>query len=102
MGRTVTDNCDTLPDSPQNIFCHLEDANQTQLKVQGSVDLPWGLQAAVTFQNLPGIYRSASYVATNAEVARSLGRNLSSCPTPVGGTCSATVTIANIFDPFTD
>jgi hypothetical protein len=38
--------------------------------------LPWGLQPSVTFQNLPGVPITASYVATNAEIAPSLGRNL--------------------------
>jgi hypothetical protein len=41
----------------------------------------WGVTTSVRFQNLFGPRRSASYFATNAEIAPSLGRNLSGCPT---------------------
>ena len=40
----------------------------------------------------------ASYVATNAEVAPSLGRNLAACGTRVP--CTATTTV-NLIEPFT-
>lgn len=49
----------------------------TQLKLNGSYSLPLGLQASGTFQNLPGIPITASYVANNAAISPSLGRNLS-------------------------
>jgi hypothetical protein len=46
------------------------------LKLFGAYTLPWQLEASGTFQSLPGIPITASYVATNAEIAPSLGRNL--------------------------
>lgn len=73
------------------------DAGQTL----GLVPLPfWGIETAATFQNLPGIPILASYVATNAQIAPSLGRNLGQCGT--AATCNGTVTIANVFAPNTE
>jgi hypothetical protein len=41
--------------------------------------LPWyGVQLAAAIQNVPGAPITATYTATNAEIAPSLGRNLSS------------------------
>ena len=57
------------------------------------------MQVATTFQNLPGLPILASYVATNAQIASSLGRNLGACGT--NATCTATVTIANLIEPNT-
>ena len=42
--------------------------------------LPWGLQASATFQSIPGPEITANYVARNAEISPSLGRNLASGP----------------------
>lgn len=73
---------------------------QTQVKFSGAYPLPWwGLQAAGTFQNLPGLPITASYVASNQQVASSLGRNLAACP--AAATCTATATIAHLFAPNT-
>ena len=83
-------------------FCRvsLPYEGQTQVKFSGAYPLPWwGIQAAATYQNLPGLPILASYVATNALVAPSLGRNLGACGT--SATCTATVTIANLIDPNT-
>src|SRR5262249_7861110 len=83
-------------------FCRvsLPFEGQTQLKFSGAYPLPWwGLQAAATYQNLPGLPIQASYVATNAQVAPSLGRNLGACGT--SATCTATVTIAHLIAPNT-
>jgi hypothetical protein len=92
-GRQVTDSCFTI-DSPQALlFCRIVPPYQTQLKLNGMVPMPWDLQVAATFQSLPGVPISASYVATNAEVAPTLGRNLSGNRT--------TVTINNIIPPQT-
>jgi hypothetical protein len=92
-GRTVTDNCAVLMDSPQKRFCRvtLPFAGQTQVKISGAYPLPWNTQASVTYQDLPGIPVSASYVASNAESRLSLGRNLGACGTAV--TCTATTTV---------
>ena len=84
-------------------FCRitLPFEGQTQVKLSGSYPLPfWGIETAATFQNLPGIPVLASYVATNAQVAPSLGRNLGQCGT--AATCNGTVTIANAFEPNTE
>jgi len=87
-------------------YCHQESAWLTQYKFLGSYQLPvWGIQMSGTFQSLTpdplgtqqqdynsmGI--AANYVATNALIAPSLGRNLSAGP-------NATVT-ANLVQPGT-
>jgi hypothetical protein len=97
-GQTVTDRCQiaaTVPESlltstaaisttaatataaPQR-FCKvtLPFGAQTGVSLSLVYPLPWGLQPSVRFQNLPGIPITTSYVATNAEIAPSLGRNL--------------------------
>jgi len=92
-GRTVTDNCAVLMDSPQGRFCTvtLPFAGQTQMKISGAYPLPWNLQASATYQDLPGIPISSSYVASNAEIRPSLGRNLGACG--AAATCTATTTV---------
>lgn len=91
-GRTSTDRCFTV-DSPQDmLFCNVTPPfYRPQFKFSGSYPLPWDLQMSAVFQSLPGIPIAASYVATSAEVARTLGR-------PLAGN-TATVTIANIIQP---
>jgi hypothetical protein len=92
----------TTGPSASTQFCRvtLPLEGQTQVKVAASYPLPiWGLQTAATLQNLPGIPITASYVATNAQIAPSLGRNLGQCG--AAATCSGTVTIANVFAPNT-
>jgi hypothetical protein len=108
-GRTVTDNC-FAANSPQVTvvpsvnapatatravqgYCHVTPpwSAGTQVKFSAVYPLPWDFQAAATFQNLPGAPRSAQYVATNAQIAPSLGRNLAACPAT--GACNATVLI---------
>jgi hypothetical protein len=94
-GRTVTDNCFTV-DSPQQRrpgFCHvvLPWSGQTQVKFAGSYPLPWNFQVSAVLQNLPGIPIAASFVATNAQILRSLGRNLGQCG--ASATCNGTVAI---------
>jgi hypothetical protein len=92
----------TTGPSSSTQFCRvtLPFEGQTQVKVAASYPLPfWGLQTAATLQNLPGIPITASYVATNAQIGPSLGRNLGQCG--AAATCSGTVTIANLFAPNT-
>jgi len=99
-GRTVTDNCNALVDSPQKQFCHGVNpfSGQTQLKLTGAYPLPGSFQFSGTFQNIPGLSYVATYVATNAQIAPTLGRNLGACGTrPV---CTST-TIVNLIEPFT-
>jgi len=62
--------------SPSPLFCHVDPPFQTQVKLLGSVPLPWAIAASAAFQNVPGPQITAGYVATNAQIAPSLGRNL--------------------------
>lgn len=62
--------------SPSTLYCHQETPFLTQLKLSGVVPLPWAFQASAALQNLPGTMVTAQYVATNAEISPSLGRNL--------------------------
>jgi hypothetical protein len=64
--------------------------------------LPWDIQVSGIYQNSSGIPITAGYVATNAEIAPSLGRNLGSCAG--AATCTANVTIElippnSVFEP---
>jgi hypothetical protein len=97
-GQTTTDGCAT-PDAPQQ-FClnTVPWSGQTQVKMSGAYPLPWGLQTSATFQSLPGAAIAASYVATNAEIAPTLGRNLAACGARVPCTSTATITL---FEPNT-
>lgn len=61
---------------PSTLYCHLEEPFQTQVKFNGSVIMPLGIQLAATLQNLPGPMILANYVATSAVIASSLGRPL--------------------------
>jgi hypothetical protein len=49
---------------------------QTQVKMNGSVPLPWGFVASGVYQNMSGPPIDARYSATTAEILPSLGRNL--------------------------
>ena len=99
-GQTVFDNCAVI-DSPQ-IFCKnsLPWTGQTQIKINGSYPLPGDLQVSGVLQNLPGIPITASYVASNGEIAPTLGRNLGQCRD--AAVCNGTVTLANLFEPNTE
>jgi hypothetical protein len=63
--------------SPSTLYCHDAPPFQTQVKLLGSYPLPWNLVASATFQNVPGPQITAGYVVPNAQIAPSLGRNLS-------------------------
>ena len=100
-GSIVTDDCKLLVDSPQAApsafperrFCH--DAQPwsagTQMKLAAIYPLPLGLRASATLQNLPGIPQGATLLATNAQIAPSLGRNLGQCRG--AATCNGTVIV---------
>ncbi|MEQ1898573.1 MAG: carboxypeptidase regulatory-like domain-containing protein [Vicinamibacterales bacterium] len=79
-------------------YCHQQaswwNGSGSQIKLQAVYPLPWGISASAAYKHLPGTGITATYVATNAEVLASLGRNLSLCaPT---GACNATTNIAAI------
>jgi outer membrane receptor protein involved in Fe transport len=99
-GRTVTDDCAVRIDSPQQRFCHQVNPfeGQSQIKLSASYPLPWELQASGVYQNLAGIPVTATMVATNAQIAPSLGRNLGQCRG--AARCTGTV-IVDVIEPFT-
>jgi len=76
-----------LVNSPQDLHyqvlsgvatgCESGNPYQNLVKINGSVPLPWSLQAAAVYQSIPGPNYGAIYTATNAQIAPSLGRNLS-------------------------
>jgi hypothetical protein len=105
-GRTEVDYCDVVNTNPQVVpvvattatagvaaftqprngtFCKLVTPfkGQTQVKLAGVYTLPYDIQASASFQHFPGISpgggtaSSVNVAATNAQIASSLGRNLS-------------------------
>ena len=108
-GRTLEDNCEivrAVPESSANFtgngerFCRTQSPFLTQFKLLGAYTLPYEIQLSGTFQTTPGPNVTANYVASNAQIAPSLGRNLSACPTATGA-CTATTTI-NLVQPNTE
>jgi len=65
--------------SPERV-CRLDPplGAESQFKLSGAYSLPWDLRVSANFQNNPGIDTTATYVATNAEIAPALGRDLAS------------------------
>ena len=86
-GRIVQDRCFVV-DSPQELQ-HCRNVTpfeaQTDIKLHGSYPLPADFVVSAVYQNMSGIPIDASYAATTAEIARTLGRNLA------GGARTATV-----------
>src|SRR5207253_11490792 len=80
--RSITVNCDvvTKVNHPSQLYCHVEPPFLTQVKLLGAYTLPARVEIAATFQSIPGNSISANYIATNAEIAPTLGRNLASGP----------------------
>ena len=84
--KGVSDNCDVVTklDNPSTRFCHSETQWLTQVKFLGAYTLPYDIEIAATYTDVPGIGipntpefgLGATYVATNAVIAPSLGRNL--------------------------
>jgi hypothetical protein len=117
MGRTVNDTCDfnTLPQVQTVLtqgaatsttistpraegFCHIASSwsGGSGFGFNVVYPLPWDIQTSAIFQDKPGYPITASYVAGNAEVRSSLGRNLAACPSQTAATCNQNVTIALI------
>jgi hypothetical protein len=110
-GQTVADNCAVrrqLPElattttgtspfgaglatsavTPLSPYCHVASGVLTQFRGLGVFFVPKSdLQLAATFQSKPGAMLAANYAATNAEIAPSLGRNLS------GSAANATINL---------
>jgi hypothetical protein len=109
-GKETSDNCAVFSQVPENgalglggtavagplagPYCHEATPWLTQVKLQGSYMFPWSIQAAAVFQSIPGQQILATYVATNAQIAPSLGRNLSA-----GANATASI---NLIAPGTD
>ncbi|OLB60586.1 MAG: hypothetical protein AUI11_13320 [Acidobacteria bacterium 13_2_20CM_2_66_4] len=100
-GRTEVDYCGVVTGNPQVVpvvattatagvpsftqprnptFCDLVTPfnAQTQVKLAAVYTLPYDIQTSASYQYFPGVTQSANIVATNATIAPSLGRNLSS------------------------
>jgi len=79
-GRRIEDNCDVIVkvDNPNPEYCHRVEPWLTFVKGYGSYTIPRiDVQFSGTYQSKPGPLVLALYTATNAEIAPSLGRNLS-------------------------
>ena len=101
IGRMVVDNC-VVVDSPQDGrpgFCRTQRpwGAATDVKFLVVYPLPYDIQTSAIYQNSSGIPITANYVVTNAQIASSLGRNLSDCAIGAA-TCNANRTIALIPD----
>jgi hypothetical protein len=115
-GRTTADACGIVANSPQitatlinqtdttgtittgpsysTQFCRVQTPFLSNIKLLGFYTLPWDVQVAAALQSLPGAAIKANYVATNAVIAPSLGRNLSA-----GANGTATI---NVIEPGID
>jgi hypothetical protein len=78
-------------------FCHISSpwSGGTGFGFNLVYPLPWNIQTSVLYQNKPGFPITATYVASNAAIRSSLGRNLSEC-SQTAATCTANRTIALI------
>jgi hypothetical protein len=78
-GRTHTSTCFVI-DSPGALrFCDVNPPFQPNISLLGSYPLPWwGIITSATYRDYPGVAIAANYLATNAQIFPSLGRNLSS------------------------
>ena len=92
-GRTVTDSCFVI-DSPQSLLnCRivLSWAHTMDIKLNASYPLPGEFGVSAVLQNVAGPQYTASYATPNAQIAPSLGRNISSCGT--AAVCAASLNI---------
>ena len=83
-----------IVDSPQDMYqCDVAPpwSGTTQYKFSGIYPIVWDLQLSGTYQDSSPIPTTAGLVATNAQIAPTLGRNLGACGTRVP--CTATTTV---------
>ena len=79
FGRTATNRCFVVDSSQELLNCDVKPNFQPTSKLFAIYPLPvWGLQVSAVLQIIPGPEITASYVARNAEVVPSLGRDLGS------------------------
>jgi hypothetical protein len=98
-GATTTDSC-FIVNSPQDLYqCRNEEAwyARTQFKAYLVAPLPGQFEVSGVLQVLPSIPLLASYVVGNAQVASSLGRNLSG-----GATATRTINLLQNNDHFAE
>jgi hypothetical protein len=86
-GRTATSSCFVVDSPGEMRFCKTIRPFLTQFKGLVAYTLPGDVMVSATLQSVPGPGVTASYTASNAEVAPSLGHNLPAGPT-------GTVTVA--------
>ena len=82
-GRQSEDDCEVAAnvDNPNILYCAWQTPFLTQVKFLGSYTLPYDIQIAGTFQNLPGNEISANTSFTREQVEASLGRPSNSSTT---------------------
>jgi hypothetical protein len=110
LGRTTADACGIVTNNPQitatlisqtdttgtvttgpsysTQFCRVQTPFVQNIKLLGAYTLPSDVQVAATLQSLPGTQIAANYVATNALILPSLGRNLA-----LGANATATMNV---------
>jgi hypothetical protein len=103
-GQTVTDNCFVVNSPQEQRYCRVTVPWEGQLQVKSSLVFPlpfWGIRTSAVYQNLSGVpILATGYVATNAQVLPSLGRNLATCG--AAAVCTGTVTLNNLIEPNQD
>jgi hypothetical protein len=72
--------------NPSPLYCSQQTPYLNSLRLNGAYPLPWRFQVSAAFQTNPGPNITAAGVFSNAQIAPSLGRNLSE-----GSTATATV-----------
>jgi hypothetical protein len=82
-GRTVSDACYVIDSPQQLLYCHVVTpfSAQTQIKMNGSYPLPYDFALSGVLLSLSGPSIDTTYTVTNAQVAPSLGRNLTGANT---------------------
>ena len=84
LGQRIADRCFVVdsPEEARTDYCRVEPpwSAGSEVKFNGSYQLPFDSTVSWVFQNLPGTARTANYSATNAEIKPSLGRDLSAGP----------------------
>jgi hypothetical protein len=82
-GSTKLDSCDVAPNAPNpgsdgsvdpDPFCASKSPFLTQVKFLGSYTLPYDIQIAGTYQNLPGQEIRSRMTFSSEEISASLGR----------------------------
>jgi hypothetical protein len=77
LGRTETDDCNVIIDSPQKRFCNVAPPfMRPDVKLSATRALPWDMQVAGTFQSTAGPQITASYTIRSDQTV-GLGRPLS-------------------------